>query len=115
MERSQDFQKLIDVAFDGVFHEKVIDYKTEGYWFVSVLSEARCVTRRVEALLFKSLLKLLIGRDTSLWESVHFVCDLEVDPSIGCEVMELVEFDDLAGASLSSMRRYSGSFMRVPR
>jgi len=88
---------LVGVVFIRVFHKEIVDDKAEGNWFVGVLPVSRCVSRWIEAVLCKSFLELLVGEDTSLRESVHSVGDLEVDPSIGCEVVELVEFDDFIG------------------
>ena len=85
------------MAFAYVFDPKIIHDEGEDYWAPFVPPEPGSHGTLVVVVVLETLFKELVGEAAGLGEAVDAVADLEVDPSVVDEVLEIILVDEVLG------------------
>ena len=60
-------------------------------------------------------LEELIGKNASLWESLHSASDICIYDAIDCNAVQGIQIDDVCGMILRGMQMYSYRSSGVPK
>ena len=74
---------MISIVFGEIFYSKIIDTQTEFGATSFVLPKASGVRARMVAVRSELVDKVLVGKDSRLFEAVHAFLDSDVDVLIG--------------------------------
>ena len=93
LERLDD---MVRRAFDNVLETKIIDHKGEADVFGGMLPNGRGSSKGVGDKLGKVDIEPIVCNAASLFQAWYAFADLQVYPSVGCELEEVVLGDDLS-------------------
>ena len=92
---AEGVEEVIGVAFAYVFDPKIIHDEGEDYWAPLVPPEPGSHGTLIVVVVLETLFKEFVGEAAGLGKAVDAVADLEVDPSVVDEVIEIIFVDEV--------------------